>query len=564
MGRSGILIKLLSIAALALVGFIVLSWVALSHLRQSMLDERIAKVQSLTEVARATVKSFHDRSKAGEFDEATAKAQAIETLRPVRYQGQEYYFIYDYQGVNVLLPPRPEREGTNMMEAKDADGIPFIRQLVDGAKSGTARVFYKFPRAGSDEAIAKVSVTMAYAPWSWVVGTGLYLDDLDAEFRAAAWRFGLIALVVTLVALVLVTLLARNIVSPITHLVDVAQRLAQHDFSVDVERTSRGDEIGTLNRAIGVLRDEAAQLDAVRAEQQEAYKRSSIQRREARLKLANDVEASIKRVSDVLVAAVSDMEDAARIVSGAVRSAGDQAAGVVATAEQASANVGTVATAAEELSASIHEIAQQVHRSSSMSGQAVAEAERTDALVMGLAEAAGRIGEVVTLINDIASQTNLLALNATIEAARAGDAGKGFAVVANEVKTLANQTARATEEISSQVGTVQARTNEAVAAIRGISGIIGTLNEIAGAIAAAVEEQGAATAEIARNVQEAAAGTQEVTTVLGELSAATAEAGGSAERVQDIAGRLSTEAESLESEIHTFMDSMRADQGAAG
>ncbi|KJS43008.1 MAG: chemotaxis protein [Rhodospirillaceae bacterium BRH_c57] len=559
MGRSGILVKLLSIAALALVGFVILSWVALGHLHQSMLDERVTKVAALTEVARATIQSFHDRSKAGEFDEATAKAQAIETLRPVRYQGQEYYFVYDFQGVNVLLPPRPQSEGTNMMEVKDANGVPFIRQLVDGAKSGSAQVFYMFPRAGSDEAIAKVSVSMAYAPWSWVVGTGLYLDDLDAEFRAAAWRFGLIALGVILVVLVLVAVLARNIVTPITHLVDVTQRLAQNDFSVDVEHTNRRDEIGSLNRAIGVLRDEAMQLIAMRAQQTETEVLATAQRRDARLKLANDIEASIKRVSDVLGAAVSDMEGAAGVVSGAVRSAGDQATEVVAVAKQASANVGTVAAAAEELSASIHEISEQVQRSSSMSGQAVAEAERTDALVAGLAEAAGRIGEVVTLIHDIASQTNLLALNATIEAARAGEAGKGFAVVADEVKTLANQTARATEEISTQVGAVQARTEEAVAAIRGIRGIIGTLNEIASAIAAAVEEQGAATAEIARNVQEAAAGTQEVTTVLGELSAATAEAGGSAEQVQDIAGRLSTEADKLKSEIHDFMNSMRAE-----
>ncbi|WP_239988740.1 methyl-accepting chemotaxis protein [Paramagnetospirillum kuznetsovii] len=554
----------MSTAVLALVGFVILSWVALAQIRQSMLDERVAKVEALTEVARATVQSFHDRSKAGEFDEATAKAQAIETLRPVRYQGQEYYFIYDFDGVNVMLPPKPEREGKGFMDLKDSDGVAFIRQLVDGAKTGMAKVVYKFPRPGSDLPVAKVSVALAHAPWKWVIGTGVYLDDVDAAFTAAAWGFASIAVSVILIALVLVTILARHIAMPITALADVAERLAQRDFSVDVDRSPRKDEIGTLTKAVAVLRDEAAAFEAARAGQQEGYKVASAQRRAARLKLADDVEATIKRMSDVLVEAVADMEDAARTVSGAVQSASDQAAGVVATAEQASANVGTVATAAEQLSSSIHEIAEQVHRSSAMSGEAVSEAERTNALVLSLAEAAGRIGEVVTLINDIASQTNLLALNATIEAARAGEAGKGFAVVAGEVKTLANQTARATEEISTQVGAVQARTREAVEAIRGIGGMIGTLNEIAGAIAAAVEEQGAATQEIARNVQQAAAGTMEVTSVLGELSAATAEAGGSADRVLHIAGRLSNEAGSLESEVHNFMDTVRADQGASG
>ena len=564
MGKAGIAVKLMSTAVLALLGFVILSWVALGELRQTMLDDRLSKVEALTQVAAGIIKSYDERARAGEFDEATARAQAIETLRQIRYQGQEYYFVYTADGTAVMVPPKPEREGKNFIDAKDADGVPYIRHLVDGAKAGGGKVFYTFPRPNSDLPVAKVSFASLYQPWGWIVGTGVYLDDVGAEFQAAAWRFGLIALAVTLVSLVLAGLLARGIAGPILHLSHAAERLAQRDFSVQIDGAERRDEIGILTKAIGVLRDEAVQAETVRTQQQETYRQTSIQRREARLKLADDVEATIKRVSDVLVDAVAEMEGAARIVSGAVQSAGDQASTVVSTAEQASANVATVAAAAEQLSASIHEIASQVHRSSDMSHQAVGEAERTNTLVLSLAEAAGRIGEVVTLINDIAAQTNLLALNATIEAARAGDAGKGFAVVAGEVKTLANQTAKATEEISNQIGAVQARTREAVAAIRGIGGTIGTLNDIAGAIAAAVEEQGAATQEIARNVQQAATGTQEVAGVLGQLSAATAEAGGSAESVLYIAGRLTSEAGSLETEIHNFMDTVRADKGAQG
>ncbi|CUW38925.1 putative Methyl-accepting chemotaxis protein(Chemotaxis methyl-accepting receptor,9-34;Methyl-accepting chemotaxis protein (MCP) signalling domain,300-540) [Magnetospirillum sp. XM-1] len=561
---SGILLKLMSTAVLALVGFVILSAVALSQLRQSMLDDRIGKVTALAEVARGTLKSFHDRAKAGEFDEATAKAQALETLRPLRYQGDEYFFIYDYDGINVLHPTRPEREGKNFIDSKDSDGKNYIRGLISGAKSGKGVEFYKFPRPGSDTPVPKVSVTMAHAPWNWVVGTGVYIDDIDAEFRTAAIEFSAIALSVVVVALGLVGLLARNIATPIRHLADVAQRLARQDYSAQVEKTSRTDEIGTLLAAVAVLRDEAASAAEARAAQQESYKAASAQRRQARLQLADDIETSIKRVTDVVVQAVGEMESAANIVSGAVNEAGDRANTAAATAEQASGNVATVAAAAEQLSASIHEISRQVHESSDTSGKAVAEAERTNALVMGLAEAAGHIGEVVTLINDIAAQTNLLALNATIEAARAGEAGKGFAVVANEVKHLATQTARATEEISNQVGTVQTRTREAVDAIASIAATIGRINEIAGAIAAAVEEQGAATAEIARNVQEASAGTQEVSSVLGQLASATASAGTSADSVQGIARRLTTEAQSLDREVHQFMASMRKDNGAEG
>ena len=554
----------MSTAVLALVGFVILSWVALAQLQQSMMDDRISKVQALAEVARDTLKSFHDRSKAGEFDEATAKAQAMETLRPLRYQGDEYYFVYDLTGVNLMHPIRPERQGKNFIDSADVDGNKYIKTLIDGAKSsGMGRAFYKFPRPGSDVPAPKVTVMAGYEPWNMMVGTGIYVDDVDAAFRSAFWRFALIALVVIGASLILTVMLARHIAAPIIRMADVAQRLTRGDYSVTVERTPRSDEIGILTTAIAVLRDEATQLDLVRAEQQEQSKMAAVLRHEARMKLADDVETTIKQATGTLSEAVNEMQGVARVVSGAVDNAGNQAAGVVATAEQASANVATVATAAEQLSASIHEIAQQVHRSSSMSGEAVSEAARTNALVLSLAEAAGRIGEVVTLINDIASQTNLLALNATIEAARAGDAGKGFAVVANEVKTLANQTARATEEISAQVGAVQARTTEAVSAIRGISGIIGTLNEIAGAIAAAVEEQGAATQEIARNVQEAASGTQDVTTVLGMLAGTTAEAGGSVDNMLGIVGQLSQVAANLENQVHSFMDSVRADKGSA-
>jgi methyl-accepting chemotaxis protein len=561
-GRSGILLKLMSTAVLAVAGFAVLSLVALQQLRQSMLDDRIAKVTALTEVARGTIKSFHDRAKAGEFDEATAKAQALETLRPLRYQGDEYFFIYDFAGINVLHPTRPEREGKNFIDSKDADGKNYIRGLIEHAKAGKGVEFYKFPRPGSDTPVPKVSVTLAHQPWNWVVGTGVYIDDIDAEFRAAALRFAAIAVAVALIAVALVAALARNIAAPLRQLAEVAERLARQDYSAKVENTGRTDEIGQLIGAVAVLRDEAAGAAEARAAQQEGYRQASAQRKHARLKLADDIESSIKRVTDVVVNAVAEMEGAATIVSGAVGEAGDKASAAANTAEQASGNVATVAAAAEQLSASIHEIARQVNESSDTSSKAVAEAERTNTLVQGLAEAAGHIGEVVTLINDIAAQTNLLALNATIEAARAGEAGKGFAVVANEVKHLATQTAKATEEISGQVGTVQTRTREAVEAIGSIAATIGRINQIAGAIAAAVEEQGAATAEIARNVQEASAGTQEVTSVMGQLATATNSAGSSANSLQEIARRLTTEARSLDQEVRHFVTSMRNDNGA--
>jgi methyl-accepting chemotaxis protein len=276
------------------------------------------------------------------------------------------------------------------------------------------------------------------------------------------------------------------------------------------------------------------------------------------VKIADDFEVSVKGVADAVASASTEMQAAAQALSATAEEASRQATAVAAAAEQAAANVSTVAGATEELTASIQEIGQQVERSTRMSVEAVEEARRADQLVAGLSEAAQRIGAVVDLINGIAAQTNLLALNATIEAARAGEAGKGFAVVAGEVKQLATQTAKATEEIGQQIGGIQGATREAVEAIRTIGRTIETINEVATAISAAVEEQAAATRDIATNVQQAAVGTQEVTRNIAGVSQASAETGEAASQVLEASGTLSKDAEVLGAEVDGFLASVRA------
>jgi len=272
---------------------------------------------------------------------------------------------------------------------------------------------------------------------------------------------------------------------------------------------------------------------------------------------ADSFERDVQGVVAQVAATATQMEANARTMAANAEETSMQSTTVAAAAEEATTNIQTVAAAAEELSSSIAEIGRQVSHSAAIASSAMDEAERTNDMVQSLAEAAGKIGQVVKLINDIASQTNLLALNATIEAARAGDAGKGFAVVANEVKSLANQTAKATDEIGSQIAAVQNATRDAVGAIGAIATTIGQINDISGSIAAAVEEQGAATQEIARNVQQAAMGTQEVTGTIARVSAAAFETGNAAREVLGSAEQLNRHSMELNNEVERFVRDIR-------
>ena len=377
------------------------------------------------------------------------------------------------------------------------------------------------------------------------------------------------ALSVLLISACGVWIAMSGMAGPIKRMTDAMTRLASGDKTVDVVGVERKDEIGHMAKAVQVFKDNMIEMERLQTEQRAteakqiedrraAEESAQEERKRTMMDMAERLESAVMGVVQNVTSASAQMQSTASTMSRAADETSQQTTTVASASEEATANVQTAAAAAEELTSSISEINRQVAQSSMIAGKAVEKARQTDATVRSLAEAAEKVGNVVRLINDIASQTNLLALNATIEAARAGDAGKGFAVVASEVKTLANQTAKATEEIAGQISAIQEATGTAVNAIGDIGTIIGEISEIATTIASAVEEQGAATQEIARNVQQAAAGTKDVSLNIVGVSQSSGEVGKAAGEVLSAASSMADQSKTLKTEVERFLKEIRA------
>jgi len=552
--------RLALVVIAAVLGMLFIGGLSGWGLKGTLLEDRKAKTRNVVEVAYGLVEHFAAQAKSGAISEDEAKQRAMAALEGLRYDEKEYFWVNDMTPRMLMHPINKKLMAKDSIaEVKDPNGKALFVEMVDVVKAhGAGFVDYMWPQPGSDEPVAKISYVKGYAPWGWVIGSGIYLDDVNRIFYGEMLRQGIVILVIMLVTVLISVVIARSISKPLARTTANMMRLADGDKTITVEGTDNKAEMGALARALAVFKENALAMEKLAQDQAAQEERARAEKRQSMLSLADNFESSVQGVVNQVSGASVELQASAQSMAGNTEQTTGQASIVATASEQAFSNVQSVAAATEELSASITEISQQVAQSTAIASQAVAEAKQTDQTINGLAEASQRIGDVANLIRDIANQTNLLALNATIEAARAGEAGKGFAVVASEVKNLAAQTAKATEEITGQISSIQSATGNAVEAIRGITDTISRIDQIAATIAAAVEEQGAATREISRSIQQAADGTRDVSQNIAGVSGALTESGRLADGLLGAASDLSRQADVMRTEITRFLERVRA------
>ena len=448
-----------------------------------------------------------------------------------------------------------------LVEKSDAEVRKFWKAVEDGLLPALS--------VGNTEAAAKsyAATAAAYTAHRAVIDDIVKkTTDMNAATEASAMStvsmlsvalWGVSALVLLIICAGLLGV-ALGIVHPIGAMTDVMRRLAGGDLDASIPSASRKDEIGEMAQAVQVFKDNAGRVRAMEADAAAQRAQAERDRKAEFVRVADEFEATVGRVVGVVSSVSHDIEAAAATLGQSAESTRALSERVAAAAARSTDNVGSAATASEEMASSVTEIGRQVEEANRIAHAAVGQVQRTNELVVNCSGAAGRIGEVVKMITAVAEQTNLLALNATIEAARAGEAGRGFAVVASEVKALSAQTAKATDEIASQISQMQAATGDFVAAIKEISGTIVRISEISSTIAGAVEQQGAATRKIAGNVQQAASSSEEVSGSIHEVNRGAIETGAAADKVRGSSDALSSESERLSTEIRKFVATIRA------
>jgi methyl-accepting chemotaxis protein len=518
-----------------------------AHNSQKVAEAYKEKLKNIVDITFNAIQSTDSRT---DLTVNQKKQSALNIIKDMRYNNNGYIWINDMHPKMVMHPIKPSLNGKDLSDFKDPNGKHLFNEFVKVCREkGEGFVDYMWPKPGYDKPVAKLSYVKLFKPWNWIVGTGIYLDDIKAveiqktkEIRSAIarQRNELIAVIIVLFLLGagVITYISRKITVPIKHAVEMLKDIAQGEGDLTKRlKVETKDEVGEMaewfNKFIdaiqNIIKDVAQNANRVK-----------------------DASGELSEISKQMTFGAEQTSEKANVVAAAGEEMSSNMSSVAAATEEASANVNMVATAAEQMIATINEIAQNSEKASSITGEAVAQTKSASNKVDELGSSANEIGKVVETITEISEQVNLLALNATIEAARAGEAGKGFAVVANEIKDLAKQTAEATQEIKGKIGAIQGSTDATVKEIGQILEVINDINDIVSSIATAVEEQSVTTKEIAENVVQASQGIQEVnenvaqsSSVAGDIAKDIAEVNQASGKISDSSNQVNLSAEAL-------------------
>ena len=554
--------RLIAIVSVLCLSFILLAVYSVVQFRSTLYAETDHRLQNMVDSAYSIFAGYQERVANGELSEQDAKTQALAAIKTMRYDGTGYFWIHDLHPTMIMHPTVPALNGKDLTSYKGGDGTAIfvgMNEAIAAAGGDEASYSYQWSKPGEEptKLFPKRSFVKLFKPWGYVIGTGLYVDDLNARTFQLTAILATICVVLLALAAILALLIMRSILNPLKAAVEELRTLATGNTDIYLQVSGGLKEIAAMRHAVAYFRDAIIERKQLTAEQ-EAENEKQRQRQLRVETLVNTFQGDIKQSLGAVVTTAGTMTNTANTLNGIADSTSTQANGAASASEEAASAVDAVASATEELSASVQEISRQVAQTKDIVRNATDAATSTSQKIDGLVTSVERIGTVVQLISDIAEQTNLLALNATIEAARAGEAGRGFAVVASEVKSLASQTANATGEISGQIANVQSSTADAVAAIRQITEIMTDIDNSTSAIVSAVEQQGLATQEISHNITETANGAKDVVRAMTEVSSRVDETTRCAADVLDASKMVTDRSGHLQKTVEQFLHDVAA------